>query len=57
MIVIAMVGKQSDCDSDEDSDGFDDEGFDDMYNSDEVDNGMAEEEVVKKDYQFRSDYE
>jgi len=28
--VVAMVGKESDCDSDEDSDGFDDEGFDDV---------------------------
>jgi len=35
MIVIAMVGKGSDCDNDEDSDGFDDERFDYMYDSDE----------------------
>jgi len=32
--VVAMAGIKSDCDSDEDSDGFDVEGFDDMYDSD-----------------------
>ena len=51
-----MVGIESDCDSDKDSDIFDDEGFDDIYDSDEFDNGMAEEEVVKKLDQFQSDY-
>ena len=51
-----MVGKQSDCDSDEDSDGFDDEGFDDMYDSDEFDNQMAGDEVTKK-LDFQSDQE
>ena len=51
--VVAMVRKESDCDSDEYSEGFDGEGFDDMYNSDEVDNGMAEEEAMKK-FQFQS---
>ena len=42
------VGKESDCDSDDDSDGFDDEGFDDMYDSDEVDDEMTEKQLVKK---------
>ena len=36
---------------------FDDEGFDYMYDSDEFDNKMAEEEVVKKFDKFQSDYE
>ena len=55
--VVAMVRKESDCDSDEDSDVFDDEGFDDMYGSDEIDNEMAEEVVVKTLDQFQSYYE
>jgi len=46
--VVAVVGKESDCDSDEDSDGFDDEGLDDIYDSDEFDNEMVDEKVVKK---------
>ena len=54
--VVAMVEKESDCDSDEDSDGFDDEGFNDMYDSEEFDNEMAEEEVVKKLDQFQSEF-
>jgi len=49
-----MVGKESDCDGDEESDGLDDEKFYDIY---EFDNGMAEEELVKKLDQFQSDYE
>ena len=56
-LVVAVVRKESDCDSDEDSNGFDDEGFDDIYDSDEFDNGMAEEEVVKKLDQFQNDYQ
>ena len=55
--VVAMVEKESDCDSDEDSDGFDDEGFDNMDDSDQFYNKMAEEEVMKKLDHFQSDYE
>ena len=43
--------------SDGDSDRFDDEGIDDIYDSDEFDNETAEEEVVKKLDQLQSDYE
>ena len=51
-LVFAMVEKESDCDSDED-----DEGFDDIYDSDEFDDDMAEEEVVKRLDQFQNDYD
>jgi len=40
-----------------DSDGFDYEVFDDMHDSDEFDNEIAEKEVVKKLDQFQGDYE
>jgi len=52
-----MVGKESDYDSDGDSDRFDGEGFYDVYDLDEFDNEMAEEEVVKRLDQFQSVYE
>jgi len=45
------------CESDENSDGFDGKGIDYMYDSDEGDNEIAEEEVMEKLDQLQSDYE
>ena len=47
------VRKESHCDSPENSNAFDDKGFGDMHDSDEFDNEMAEEEVVKSFISFK----